>query len=60
MQEEAGTEVRHAWGRIDPRFDALDLDELFEAGSGWLRLDGELLCYQVVPSVQWLVCVSYF
>jgi hypothetical protein len=61
--EEAGTELRHDWARIDPRFAAFDLDELFAAKSGWLRLDddheGALLCYQVVPSVDWLVCAVY-
>ena len=65
-QEAAGTEFRHEWGRIDLRLAALELEELFAAGSGWLRLEdadgdreegeGTLLCYQAVPSVNWLVC----
>ncbi|MCX4239306.1 serine/threonine protein kinase [Paraliomyxa miuraensis] len=59
--EEAGTELRYDWARIDPRFAKLDLAELFAAGSGWLRLGDDhegapLLCYQVVPSLDWLVC----
>lgn len=61
--EQAGTELRHDWARIDPRFAELDLAELFAARSGWLRLgdddEGALLCYQVVPSVDWLVCAIY-
>lgn len=58
--EKAGTELRYDWARIDPRFAELDLAELFAKGSGWLRLgddhEGALLCYHVVPSVDWLVC----
>ncbi|MEZ4380903.1 MAG: serine/threonine protein kinase [Nannocystaceae bacterium] len=61
--EQAGTELRHDWARIDPRFADLDLGELFAEGRGWLRLGddhgGALLCYQVVPSVEWLVCAIY-
>ena len=63
IDEQAGTELRHEWGRIDPRFAELDLAALFAAGSGWLRLgddsddsDGAMLCYQIVESVAWLVC----
>jgi len=60
---QAGTELRHDWARIDPRLGELDLDKLFAARSGWLRLgddhDGALLCYQVVPSVDWLVCAVH-
>lgn len=60
VDEEAGTELRHDWARIDPRFAELDLAELFATGSGWLRLgdeqEGALLCYQAVASVDWLVC----
>lgn len=58
--EKAGTEVRYDWARIDPRFAELNLAELFAAGRGWLRLgddhEGAMLCYQIVPSVDWLVC----
>lgn len=61
--EQAGTELRQNWARIDPRFEKLDLASLFAKGSGWLRLgddnEGVLLCYQVVPNVDWLVCAVY-